>query len=289
MAMAIRALRERTAPDQAISIVHTDLPNSDFSALFQALATDPQSYLRIDAATFASAVGRTFYEQILPTAGVTLGWCSWAVQWLSQAPAPIPDHVQVACSADVVVRDQYRQQAAEDWRTFLQHRGRELHAGGRLILVTMALTAAGDFGYRPVLTAMYAALLQLVDEGFLSAAEVHRMAIPTVARSLSDLEAPFAGGRFEDLAIDHAEVFLGQDPIWHAYEHDRDARAFGARWAAFSRASVLPTLARGLDGGGADARAAQFLDRLETEMAARLAAAPQKVAIPLGLVGLKKG
>ena len=76
MAVAIRALRERTDRDQAISIVHTDLPSSDFSALFQALATDPQSYLRIDPATFASAVGRTFYEQILPSASVTLGWCS---------------------------------------------------------------------------------------------------------------------------------------------------------------------------------------------------------------------
>jgi hypothetical protein len=288
MAVAIRALRERTDRDQAISIVHTDLPGSDFSALFQALATDPQSYLRIDPAIFASAVGRTFYEQILPSASVTLGWCSWAVQWLSRAPAPIPDQVQVAYSADMAVRDQYVRQAAEDWRTFLHHRGRELRPGGRLIILTMALTADGDFGYRPVLEVLYAVLLQLVDEGFLSAAELHKMAIPTVARSLSDLEAPFSDGRFADLVIDHAEVFLGQDPIWNDFERDGDVRAFGARWAAFVRASVLPTLALGLDGGGVGTRASRFLDSVEAEMAARLAAAPEKVAIPLGLVVLRK-
>ena len=107
MAVAIRALRERTDQDQPISIVHTDLPSSDFSALFQALANDPDSYLRADPNTFALAVGRTFYEQIVPSASVTLGWCSWAVQWLSHAPAPIPDHVQAACSKDVAVREQY--------------------------------------------------------------------------------------------------------------------------------------------------------------------------------------
>jgi hypothetical protein len=288
MAVAIRALRERTDRDQAISIVHTDLPSSDFSALFQALATDPQSYLRIDPATFASAVGRTFYEQILPSASVTLGWCSWAVQWLSRAPAPIPDQVQVAYSKDAAVRELYIRQAADDWRTFLHHRGRELRPGGRLIILTMALTADGEFGYRPILETMYAALQHLVEEGFPSAAEVHRMAIPTVGRSLSDLEAPFSGERFADLAIDHAEVFLGQDFIWEEFERDGDAKAFGARWAAFSRASVLPTLALGLDGGGADTRAARFLDRVEAEMAARLAVAPERVLIPLGLVVLRK-
>ncbi|MEZ2130858.1 MULTISPECIES: SAM-dependent methyltransferase [unclassified Sinorhizobium] len=286
--LAIRALRERMEPDQAISVVHTDVPDSDFSALFQAIATDPQSYLHLDQSVFASAVGRTFYEQILPSGSVTLGWCSWAVQWLSHAPAPIPDQVQVAYSKDKAVREQYARQAAEDWRTFLQHRALELRPGGRLVVLTMALTQDGDFGYQPVLEAMYAALLQLIDEGFLSEAEVHRMAIPTVARGLSDLKEPFSGGRFADLAIDHAEVFLGQDPIWNDFERDGDAKAYGARWAAFSRASVLPTLALSLEGGATDPRVAGFLDSVEAGMSTRLAASPLKFAIPLGVVALRK-
>lgn len=287
MSAAIRALRMRVEADRPIAVVHTDLPTSDFSTLFQALEKDPDSYLGADGATFASAVGRTFYEQVMPPASVTLGWCTWAVQWLSRAPAPIPDQVQVAFSRNAAVRELYTRQAADDWRTFLTHRGRELRPGGRLIVLTMALTADGDFGYRPILMALYAALRQLVDEGFMSEAEFHRMAIPTVGRSLGDLSQPFSGGRFAGLALDHAQVFLGPDPIWQDFERDGDEKAYGARWAAFSRASVLPTLALALDGAGTE-RAAEFLEKVEADLAARLAMSPEKFPIPLGVVGLRK-
>ena len=87
---AIAILRQRIGPDRAICVVHTDLPENDFSVLFETLNTDPNSYLHRDPAVFASAVGRSFYEQILPGGSVTLAWSSWAVHWLSQAPRPIP-------------------------------------------------------------------------------------------------------------------------------------------------------------------------------------------------------
>ena len=74
---------------------------------------------------------------------------------------------------------------------------------------------------------------------------------------------------------------LGEDRIWAGFEGDGDAQAFGARWAAFSRASVFPTLAAGLEGGRTDPRAATFVERLESELAARLAAAPERILIPL--------
>src|SRR6476660_1639064 len=125
LAVAISALRERVGRERAISVVHTDLPDNDFAALFQTLASDPNSYLHGDPAVFASAVGRSLYEQILPSDSVTLAWSSWAVQWLSQVPAPIPDQVQVSYSRDPTARAAFARQAAEDWRTFLAHRGRE--------------------------------------------------------------------------------------------------------------------------------------------------------------------
>ena len=63
LVVAISALRERVGPEWAISIVHTDLPDNDFTALFRMLTTDPNSYLRGDPAVFTLAVGRSFYEQ----------------------------------------------------------------------------------------------------------------------------------------------------------------------------------------------------------------------------------
>ena len=287
MAAAIHALRGRVDAARPISVFHTDLPGSDFSALFGLLTTDPQSYLRWDGLTYAAAVGRSFYEQILPAQSINLGWCSWAIQWLSRAPAPIPDQVQVAYSADAATRAVYARQAAEDWQCFLRHRGAELASGGRLIVVTMALTEDGDFGYRPVLDALYAALRDRVGEGFMSEAELHGMAIPTVGRSLPDIEAPFAAGSFAGLTIEDARLFLAPDPIWEDYARNGDARAYGARWAAFSRSSVLPTLALALSDPGPE-RTLTFLGRVEAGMADRLAAAPRKFPIPLAIVDLRK-
>ena len=106
------------------------------------------------------------------------------------------------------------------------------------------------FGYRPVLDALYAALRDRVGEGFMSEAELHGMAIPTVGRSLPDIEAPFAAGSFAGLTIEDARLFLAPDPIWEDYARNGDARAYGARWAAFSRSSVLPTLALALSDHG---------------------------------------
>jgi hypothetical protein len=59
---AIGVLRERADADRPISVVHTDLPGNDFSALFQTVAADPDSYLRGDANVFPYAIGRSFYS-----------------------------------------------------------------------------------------------------------------------------------------------------------------------------------------------------------------------------------
>ena len=287
IAAAIRTLRDRIGAERAISVVHTDLPGNDFSGLFQTLASDPASYLRGDPASFAFAVGRSYFQQILPAGSVTLGWSSWAVQWLSRTPCPIPDHIQVACSRDATARAAYARQAAEDWRAFLTHRAAELCPGGRLVVLTMALTESGDFGYRAVMAAMFDSLEELVGNGIVQAEEAARMAIPTVARSQADLLAPFgADGRLAGLTVEHAELFLGDDAIWRDYERDRDAAAYGARWAAFSRASVLPTLAQDLDGD--QRRKDGFVARMEAGMAGRLAAYPEPTVIPLGMMVVAK-
>jgi len=286
---AISILRGRIGPERAISVVHTDLPGNDFCALFRTLDSNPGSYLRGDAAIFPSAVGRSFYQQILPSSSVSLGWTSWSVQWLSRLPGPIPDQVQVAYSRDAATRAAYAQQAAEDWRNFLTSRGAELRPGGRLVVLTMALRDDGDFGYRAAVETLYEALLDLVGDGMISSEEMGRMAIPTVARSRADLMAPFSeNARFAGLSVGHLDIFEGEDRIWEDFQRDRDAHKFGARWAAFSRASVFPTLAEALDGGLDDRQARTFMDKLEAANAARLAEKPEPMVIPLASMVLVK-
>ena len=289
LAAAISVLRGRIGPERAISVVHTDLPGNDFSALFQTLDSDRGSYLKADSSIFPSAIGRSFYRRILPSSSVSLGWSSWAVQWLSRVPGPIPDQVQVSFSHDAAARAAYALQAAEDWRSFLISRGAELRPGGTLVVLTMALRDDGDFGYRGVVESLYRALLDLAGDGLISSEEMGRMAIPTFARSRADLMAPFStDARFAGLLVEHLEVFDGEDRIWEDFQRNRRAHEFGARWAAFSRASVLPTLAAALDRGADNWRASAFMDKLEAAHAARLAEKPEPMAIPLASMVLVK-
>src|ERR1700722_18243835 len=248
LSVAIGIFRERIGQERAVAVVHTDLPGNDFGALFQALVSDPASYLRDDPRVFPSAIGRSFYEQILPDSSVSLGWSSWAVQWLSRVPALIPDQVQVAYSRDAETRAFFSLQAAQDWQLFLTHRAAELRPGARLVILSMAVDDHGDFGYRASVEAIYGSLLDLVAEGFISDAEMRRMVIPTVGRSREDFLTPFQEtGKFTGLTLEEFEIFYGEDRIWKEFEEHGDADRFGKLWAAFSRASVGPTLASVLE------------------------------------------
>lgn len=286
---ALAVLRKRTRPEHSVLVVHTDRPDNDFTALFHTLENDPDTYLRKDRAVFASAVGRSFYAQILPSNSVNLGWSSWAIHWLSRVPCSFEGHIQVDYCADENVRAAYAKQSAHDWHEFIAFRGRELCPGGRLVVMTMAISEDGDAGFQPLLAAITDGLEELTADGFLTADEMARMCVPTVGRRAGDFTAPFApSGRFEGLEIEHLDVFDADDRFWSRYKLDSDAEAFGAKWAGFARASVCPALTAALEGGADDPRTPEFLDRLESAVAQRLAAAPAQTRIPLALVVLMK-
>lgn len=282
---AIAVLRKRTRPEHSIMVTHTDVPDNDFSALFRILAEDPDSYLKKDHAAYASAVGRSFYTQIIPSNSVNLGWSAWAVLWLGRMPAAVPDHIHASFSADADVRAAHDKQAAFDWHEFVAFRGRELCPDGRTVVVTMALSEDGEFGYRPVLQALMAELTELVARGLITDTELGRMNIPIAGRRAGDFHAPFApSGRLEQLEIEHLEVFDAEDRFWNQYRIDGDAQHFGSEWAAFMRAAVFPALAGVLP----EDRRQVFCEVLQTGVAARLAAAPEQTQIPLALVVLHK-
>jgi hypothetical protein len=291
---AIKVLRRRTPHDHAILMTHTDVPDNDFTALFRTLADDPDSYVHWDQASFASAVGRSFYTQILPSNAVNLGWTAWAIQWLSRIPQGAPefhDHVTVAYSKNEEARAAYAHQAATDWQNFLAFRGRELCPEGRLVVLTMAVGEDGEFGYRPLNDTLVAALNDLVRDGLLHRDELQHMVIPTHARSETDFRAPFSPkGLFEGLTIEHLEVFEAEDRFWTRFQLDGDAAAFGAQWAAFARAALFPTMAAALEGGVRGPRGCEFIRQLEAAVAQRLSSAPEPMQIPLAsLVLVKRG
>lgn len=288
MCAAITALRGRTQPEHSILVTHTDLPENDFTALFRTLADDPHSYLQHDRAAFGSAVGRSYFTQILPSNSVNLAWSAWALHWLGRVPMPVGDHLLAAYSGDAAVRAAYARQAALDWHEFVAFRGRELCPGGRLVVMTLGLDADGQLGFRPVVEAMTDALAELVDRGLLSAAERAAMTIPIVGRTGKDFESPFApSGTFEESSIVHLDVFDGEDRFYRQYRSDGKADVFGAQWAAFARAALFGILDAALAPDRPGDRGTLH-DALEAGVAARLASHPEEVRIPLAQVVIEK-
>jgi hypothetical protein len=285
---AIGKLRARTRPEHSVLVTHTDVPQNDFTELFRTLSDDPDTYLKKDHASFASAVGRSFYTQILPSNSVNLAWSAWSILWLGRVPAPIPDHVVVSSTRDENARTHYAKQAAHDWHEFVAFRGRELCPGGRLVVMTLAVGEDGDAGYRPLLDAVMETLVDMSARGLVTEDELHRMAIPIVGRRDRDFLSPFApSGTFERLSIQHLEVFEAEDRFWAQYQIDKDATTLGAKWAAFLRAAMFPALVAALHDRD-DGHRARFFDELESGVAARCAAAPAQMRIPLALVVIEK-
>jgi hypothetical protein len=162
---------------------------------------------------------------------------------------------------------------------FLTSRGSELRPGGKLAVLRWrsATTAISDIERRT----LYEALLDLVGYGVISSEEMGRMAIPTFARSHADFMAPFRGIRASPASrLSISISSKGRTASGKTFSAIV-AHRFGARWAAFSRASVFPTLAEALDGGLDAPRARTFVDKLEATNAARLAEKPEPMVIPL--------
>ena len=151
----------------------------------------------------------------------------------------------------------------EKERIFAREYKKELQALKKL---TLGLDAAGEPGFGGLIRAMLTALRRLVADGLLTAQERDRMVIPTVGRAEPDFLAPFApSGRFEGLSIEHLELFDAEDLFWSRYR-----------------------VAAALDGGLSDPRAGLFLERLESGVAALLAADPAPTTIPLAAIVMVK-
>jgi hypothetical protein len=150
MRLAIRGLRRRIGPNRAISVFHIDQPSNDFTTLFSVLDADPDRYGVGETNVFPAAIGRSFYQSVLPPGSVHLGWSSYAAVWLSQIPTLIPGHFFPAHTTGKV-RTEFDRQAAKDWEAFLSLRAKELRLGGRLVVVLPALADDGSSGFTHVI------------------------------------------------------------------------------------------------------------------------------------------
>ena len=239
--MILDRLAERAGGRREMMVIHTDLPQSDFTSLFEMLEAGPDSYLRQRPYAFASAIGRSFYERLLPAGSLTLGWSAFALHWMSTLPAVLPDHIWLARATSGEAR-LLAGVAAEDWRRFLAHRSRELVPGGQLVLIVGAGDDAGMTGLEPLMDLANGVLQALVSESLLEAGSYAAMTIPCRPRSREEFIAPFEAGEVPELMLE--ELVIGQtpNPALLRWEETGDADTLAVDITGFFIAAFGPSL-----------------------------------------------
>ena len=276
MQVAISGLRNRIGAARAISVFHIDQPSNDFAALFAVLDADPDRYVLNEPNVFPAAIGRSFYENVLPPGSVHLGWSSYAAVWLSRIPALIPGHFFYLFSTGSV-RAEFERQAAKDWEAFLSLRARELRPGGRLVVVLPALADDGSVGFEHIFQHVNAVLAEMAADGTITPAERSRMVVGSYPRRKRDLLVPFAAnGNFQQLTVVDCEHYELPDAVWNDYERDGDKETLSSKHALFFRSIFVPSLASTLvrvrEG---DVKAlATFSNQIEQRLKRRLASQP---------------
>jgi hypothetical protein len=277
MRAAIAALHSRVGAERPILVYHEDLPANDFNALFDALTNDPRSYASGVPNVFPCAVGRSFYEQVLPPGHVHLGWCCYAAMWISRIPAQIPGHF-FALASTGATRAVFLEQGARDWEQFLSLRALELKAGGRLIIIVPAANDDGTSAFHDIMDRANATLVDMVEEGAIAAREWERMALGVWPRRRRDLLQPFdRNGFYRGLTVQHSERNTLPDAAWADFERDGDENALATKQALFFRTIFAPTLAGALERSDDAERRLAFFDSLESGLRRRLAEQPRPI------------
>lgn len=270
---AVAAARRRSA-DLPVVCVHSDLPTNDWNALFSTLHSSPDSYLKAPGPTvLPMAVGRSFFEPVVPPGLAHLQVSFSAAHWLrSQPTVDVPGGFYFS-EATGQARKDLAARAAEDWAAFLEARASDLASGGRLIVqcVGTDTTAGGEehVTARELLAAMTDVAEAMADDGELAPQAVRSYVFPVYARTVAEASAPVApggplAGAFEVVEVSTAPV---PNPYLQQLEADGDAAKYARDYAGFVRGFAESSLRMGLfqtEGATATDRLADdYFHRLE--------------------------
>ncbi|MFC5138319.1 hypothetical protein ACFPK1_08775 [Actinomycetospora rhizophila] len=260
MSAAVETVRRVRGEHQPVWVCHTDLPGNDFGSLFHTVADDPDTYRR--PGVYTAAVGRSFYEQLLPEGWVGVGWSSIAVHWLSAVPGRLDGFWFSSASAEQYTA--WARAGAADWSAFLAARAAEMLPGARLVIVVGAAHGEGPTrrsGAERAMDEVARGLQELVGRGVLGEEERDAMTIPAWYRTAAEWRAPFDDGG--DLVLEQLEFVDIGDPLWRQTGESRGEQpsTYPATVAAALRVSFGPSLLQELDPDRRATVATELFDR----------------------------
>jgi hypothetical protein len=275
MALAIAGLRKRRA-DQAVAVVHTDLPSNDFASLFALVETSPASYAHGLAGIYSYAAGRSLYGPVFADRQLTLGWTAITVHWLSTVPAGLQPDSVYANLVSPPVRSALAEQSRKDWESFLTERARETVRGGQIVVIGGSSMANGLSGAEGLFRMIDAELAALRDAGTLRRSEYSRIFYPTYNRTLDEYLAPFRSGPLAAAftVAEHGEDHTSDADSYPQFARDGDAKAFAAAYIGFVRAVTEPSFFRWIEPDRTAEEKAAIVAAFYAGLEARIAADP---------------
>jgi hypothetical protein len=239
--------------------------------LFVMLETAPDSYRQGRDHVFTSAIGRSFYERLLPAGSLTFGWSAFALHWMSALPVALHAHIWPVFAAPDEAKA-LAEVGATDWRNFLAHRTEELVSGGQLVLVIGAVDETGATGLEPMMDLANEVLAALVAEGKVGADAYSAMTIPSRPRVRDEFTAPFDNGELPELVLEELVIAGTPNAAMARWQQTGDAAMFAAEITGFFIAAFGPSLF----GDNEPMR-----DLFASRFTAAIALAPAEVARPL--------
>ena len=213
-----------------VTVVHVDLPENDWTSLFELVDDPGRSYHGGDEGVFSLAAGISFFEQALPPGSVGLGWCSMAAHWVIDSGCSLEDHVFPSI-AEGTDRQCWSSAAGDGWRRFLAHRQSELRRGGQLVVNVPVASPR----YLPFFDLFEGCAVRARDEGLVSPEEFASIVVPIFHQTKDELLGPVTTSETE-LEIVEIEGQVVADPSYATYAQDGDRQDFADRATATARA-----------------------------------------------------
>ncbi|KAJ6259123.1 Methyltransferase FUS9 [Drechslerella dactyloides] len=185
----VNRILSRVPSGATVSLVFEDLPSNEYTSLIKLLPRLFGSYSSLKL--YPSLVPKSFYESVVPSGSVDLGYTLSTIHWLKKMPLPKPPTETVAEYYDK--RDSRNSAAAkEDLRDFLTLRGQEIKSGGHLVIACFGSFTKEEIAhYKDALILRHRVLFQgmetLANEGKLPLKVMERINVPIYDRSEKEL------------------------------------------------------------------------------------------------------
>jgi len=228
---AIETLKKRQE-DLQVQICMVDLPTNDWNYFFREVVPTVLS-----SGVLISAIGVSFYGQVVPASTVSFGIAATVVNWLSGTPCQLKDNCYAQHSTNLQELATWKEFARKDWDQFLYSRSLELRNGG-ILIVSASLLADGD-RLHYFLQYIEASLKSLCKNGYISENQYKQLNIPEYWRFQEEF---LTFSKEIPLQIQHKEVYQEYSPIYKQFEEDKDLEKFCDSYVEYIRASQEPII-----------------------------------------------